>query len=123
MSLSSFLSSGAKSLFFFLESPLAIALKVPCNAFATSLPERFAALTEITSLSLPYSNLTALPKSLGLLFPSFFPFLPLLIILPLLIASFTSLVELDISHNPLGDSSVPLLVSIIKASRTLKTLR
>jgi len=59
----------------FPESPLAIALNVPCNVFAATIPEKFIAITEITSLSLTNSNLTALPESLGLLFCySFFLF-------------------------------------------------
>ena len=111
-------------LFPFPESPLAIALKTPFTVFAATIHEKFTAITDITSLSLPYSNLTTLPESLGLLFPFLsFPFFPLLIVLPSCLASFTGLVELDLSHNPLGDSSVPLLVSFMKASKTLKTLR
>jgi len=58
------------------ESRLALALEVRCNAFATSIPGKFSSAAEITSVSLPCSNLTALPESLGLLFPSFFPFFP-----------------------------------------------
>jgi len=107
----------------FQESALAIALNVPCNIFATSVPDKFVFVSEITSLFLPYSNFTILPESLGLLFLFlFFPFFSFLISPPCL-ASFTGLVELDISHNPLGDSAVPLLVSIIRANKTLTTLR
>jgi len=91
------------------------------HQFATTIPKEFTSITEITSLSLTNSNLTALPESLGLLSLLSFPLFPFLIILPCL-ASFTGLVELDLSHNPLGDSAVPFLVSIIKASHTLKTL-
>jgi len=70
--------------YFNLESLLAIAMKAPCSIFAATIPEVFTAITEVTSLSLPCSNLTALPESLGLLFCySFFYFLPLFIILPL----------------------------------------
>jgi len=69
-------------IFFNLDSPLAIALKAPCNVFATSVPEKFTAITEITSLSLPYSNLTSLPESLGLLFLLNLFFCPFLIVLP-----------------------------------------
>jgi len=67
---------------YFLESPLAIALKEPWPVFAASIPERFATITEITSLFLPYSNLITLPESLGLHFLSFFPFFPFLIFSP-----------------------------------------
>jgi len=113
--------------FYFIFQSLAIALKEPWPVFATSVPERVTSITEITSLSLRSSNLTSLPESLGLLLLSlsflFFPLFSFLIVLLFCLGSFTALVELDISHNPLGDSSVPLLVSIIKASRTLKTLR
>jgi len=108
---------------FYLESPLAVALKVPCNVFAASFPERFTTITEITSLSLTSSNLTALAEFLGLLLLSLtFPISLSSSSFPCL-GSFTGLIELDLSHNPLGDSAVPLLVSMIKASHTLKTLR
>jgi len=62
------------SLFFFdiLESALSIALRTPFPAFATTVPKEFTAITDITSLSLPYSNFTILPDSLGLLYFLFF---------------------------------------------------
>jgi len=48
-----------------LGSPLAQALGIPCSFFASSVPETFTSLKEITSLALDNSNLTALPESLG----------------------------------------------------------
>ena len=88
----------------------------PCNVWATSIPEKFTTIAEITSLSLLHSNLTILPESLGMFFHLFFLCPSSSSIRILFLALFTNLVELDLSHNPLGDSSVPLLVSMIKAS-------
>jgi len=50
----------------FLESPLAVALKVPCNIFAAAAPAKFTSVTDITSLFLANSNLATLPETLGL---------------------------------------------------------
>jgi len=104
-----------------MESPLAIALKTSCSFFATTCPENWPSVAEITSLSLTYSNLTTLPESLGL--PLSFPFPFIALIHTSRLASFANLTELDLSDNPLGDSFVPQLVPIIISSRILKTLR
>ena len=39
------------------------------------------------------------------------------------LAYFTNLSELDLSHNLLGDSSVPLIVSLVNSSPSLVVLR
>ena len=46
------------------DSPLAKALKSPVSIFAATAPEKFTSISEITSLSLAYSNLVTLPESL-----------------------------------------------------------
>ena len=46
------------------DSPLAKALKSPVSIFAATSPEKFTSISEITSLSLAYSNVVTLPESL-----------------------------------------------------------
>jgi len=51
------------------DSPLAKALKSPVSIFAATSPEKFSSISEITSLSLAYSNLVTLPESFCNLHP------------------------------------------------------
>jgi len=119
-------------LLFWLDSPLAKALKIPCSIFARAVPENPTSPADITTLSLVYSNLATVPQVLGENPPSCRPGrIPPQLRGPLInpssfffpIASCTNLVELDLSHNPLTDSCIAFLVTLINSTPSLTSLR
>jgi len=83
------------------DSPLATALQLSCSIFSSCKPRKFASVSEIVEVSLLNSNLTFLPEA---------------------ISTFSNLAILDVSHNPLEDSSAPVLAALLSL-RSLTTLR
>jgi len=89
--------------------------------FATTNPEKFTAITEITSLSLPYSNLTILPESLGLLF-TFLSFLPQFHPHCLRSSSFHSLNDLKLTPTGMFQVIQALVFNFSRGNLVLESL-